>query len=853
MKKKRLIGIFLMALVMLMSISVLAESNDADYQKGRFYMESFGIDTGNMEYDSPVTRGFAANVLSNALFDELSVTSAMTKFSDVAPDSPYASAAYLLSNSNIMNGDGDKFSPEANITYSQAAKIFVSSLGQDVVAMSKGGYPAGYIAAATSAGIFDGVVVKSDDTLTFGDFAKMYYNFTDCKGFVLSGDKLGSFSKDDTTVLEHKLSRCDMMYVEGVVTGNQYGTVTSDDMGYISIESTSYPLACEIDNDIIGYYASAFLTKKGSKYAVTSIMADPSENNVKIISGSDLAGVDLNQIRYFDGDKAKTLKLSDVSVVRNGKILTTFTKADLVPVNGGMVLIDNNNDNKYEYIYIQNKQYFTVQRTSSEHNVVVLDDGSYEGSTHLYVNPEDEEFYHRIYTADGEAASFEDIKAEDIIRVEGSTEQKVLRVYIVNTTFNGTISEKAPDDEFPVTVNGTAYRVARTANGYITDVSELNFNSTYEFTTDGTFIVKVDKVKSEAAYAYVIDTYTEKSLNSAVHYKVVSDDKQVYEGELADKIVYNGRSVKKENFVPKSGIVISYRIDSEGKICSIDDAELYSAKAKKIYTSATGILYSQTYEYPLFMSEETIVFLVPDSGKDEDFMADLALVNGNTYECESYDYNEDDSSVSVVVIYEDITYDTPGYINSDSPICILKEKKIVLDEEENQVFKLEWLEGKEEKSAFVKSTASLNSTVSKMAKGDVFQYSLTGKGLIDNINSLVRLDQNPAYFHNGANSTIEQVYGKVLEAEYKTLPKGYAAKFVNVFTLDVGEAKEKNFLVTSETNAVSYYYYDSETETVKYGSFDNVMTEDGVLGTFNASEVYIYYYKREAMAVVIKN
>lgn len=856
MKNKRLITVFVIAVAMLFCINAYAETgeNNGYSAMGRFYLESFGVDTSSMEYDSPVTRGFAANALSNALFDELVITPAMTRFADVPPDSPYASAAYLLSNSNIMQGDGTYFSPEDNITYSQAAKIFVASLGQDVVAQSKGGYPSGYVATASAAGIFDGVNVRADDTLTFGDFATMYYNFTDCKGFVLSGDKLGSFSKDDTTVLEHKLSRCDMKYIEGVVTGNQFGTVNSDELGNISIENVTYPLNCELESDIIGYYANAFLTKKGSKYAVTSIMADPDENNVKVVSGSDLASVNLNEIKYYDGDKAKTLKLSDVSVVRNGRIMSTFTKADLVPLNGGIVLIDNNSDSRYEYIHIQNKQYYTVQRTSSESNVIVLDDGSYEGSTHLYVNPDDEEFYHRIYTSKGEPAVFADIKAEDVIRIEGSPEQNILRVYIVDTVFDGKVDELAQDDEFPVTVNGTGYKLARnTQQEAIADISILNFNSTYTFITDGQLIIKVEKLKSDSAYAYVIDTYVDDGLTNMIKYKLVSEDKQVYAGELADRIVYNGRSTKIENFEPKSGIVISYRVDSDGKICSIDDAEIYSKKSEKIYTKNTGILYSQTYDYPLFMSEDTVVFVVPESRVDEDYMADLSLVDGNTYTCESYDYNEDDSSVSVVVIYDKVTYDSQGYVNADSPICILKAKTSVLDEDENQVYKLTWLEGDEEKSALVKDTATMNSIVSKMAVGDVFQYSLTTRGLMDNVNSLLRLDQNPEYFHNGANSTLEKVYGRVVDAEFKTLPRGYAAKFVNVFTLDVGAASDKNFLVTSEDKAVSYYYYDSKTETVKHGSFDNVMTEDGVLGTFNASEVFIYYYKREAMAVVIKN
>ncbi|MBQ7900880.1 MAG: S-layer homology domain-containing protein [Clostridia bacterium] len=858
MNKKKLVTVLLLILIMLCGITAYAEANetDPDYIKGTFYMEAFGIDTGELTYNSPVSRGFAANAVSKTLFDELVITPAMTKFADVPPDSPYASAAYLLSNSGIMQGDGTNFNPENDITYSQAAKIFVASLGKTIVADTKGGYPAGYIAVASSEGIFDGVQVKSDDTLTFGDFAKMYRNFTECKGFVLGGDSFGTYSQDDTTVIEHKMYRQDMMYIEGVVTGNQYGSVTSDDMGQISIENVTYDLDCEVESDIIGYYADVFLTKKGSKYVVTSIIADPSENRVKRVPGSDLSNISLTEIKYYDeNDREKSLKLSDVAVVRNGKIMSPFTKEDLVPLNGGIVLIDNNSDNKYEYVYVENKQYYTVQRTSAENNVVVLDDGSYEGSTHLYINPDDDEYYHRIYNSEGEPVAFSDIKAEDVLRIEGSTQQHLLRVYIIDNVFDGAVEKIAQDDDYPLTVEGKSYKLARNAeNGYLADLSDINFNSVYTFTVDGDFVVKVDKVKSDAAYAYVINTIVSNSLAGEIKYQLVSDDKQVYEGELADKIVYNGSSMSKEKFTPKSGIVISYRIDSDGKICYIDDAELHAQKESRRYAESTGILYSnQAYEYPLFMSDETVVFVVPDSGKIDDYMADLSLVNDKLYDCAAYDYNDDNSSVSVVVIYDDVTYESQGYIYAESPICILKQKQAILDEDNDSVFKLTWLEGAEEKSAIVKDTDTMNRIVKNMAIGDVFQYSVTTRGYVDNINTLIRLDQNPSYFHNGANSNLEQVFGKVVDAEYKTLPKGNKAKFVNVFTLDTGASSNKNFLVTSDDTAVSYYYYDSSAKTVKAGSFDDVMTEDGVLGTFSASEVFIYYYTREALAVVIKN
>lgn len=856
MKTKRLITICMLALVMLFAFTAYAQASETDpvYIKGRFFLESVGIDTTGMEYSSPVTRGYAANVISKTLFDDITVTPAMTKFADVAPDSPYASAAYLLSTSNIMQGDGTNFSPYNNVTYSQAAKIFISALGRDVVAQTKGGYPEGYLYVAAKDGLFDSVQVKSDDTLTFGDFAKMYYNFAFCKGFVISGPGFNSFSKDDTTVMQHKMNRCDMMYIEGVVKGNQFGSITSDDIGEITIDNTTYKLECDVSSDIIGYYANAFLTKKGSKYVVTSIITDPQKNKVKTLTGSEISNISLSRIDYYDGTRETYLKLSDVSVVRNGKIMVTFTKDDLVPLNGGLVLIDNDNDGKYEFVHVENKQYYTVQRTSDINKVVVLDDGEYEGSTHLYINPEDNEYYHRIYKSNGEEAQFSDIKAGDIIRIEGSIEQKVLRAYIIDTVVEGTVTGLSYDSDYPAILDIGSYASAKnTAREDLIDIRGLEFNSKYSFVVDGKLIVSIDAVKSDAQYAYVIDTYTKSNHSKDIIYTIVSDDNQVYEGELAEKILYNGKSVKRKNFAPKKGIVISYKTDAEGKICYIEEAQLHTQKAGMIYAEKTDILYSQTYTYPLFMSDETVVFVVPDSGELEDYMSDLSMVNGSTYQCESYDYNENDMSVSVVVIYENVEYETPGYIAADSPICILKKKIKVLDENGFDVCKLTWLEGKEEKTAIVKDTTTMNKIVSNMKLGDVFQYSITNRGYIDNINTLIRLDQNPAYFHKGANSELEQVYGKVVDAQYKTLPKGSMAKFVNVYTLNIGGSSEKNFLVTSENEALNYYFYDSRRETVEAGSFDNVMAEDGVLGTFTASNIYIYYYNREAMAVVIKN
>ena len=869
MNKKNLIAVFLLILIMLCGVTAYAETNDIDsvYEKGKFFMESFGVDTEGLEYDSPVSRGFAAKAVSNILFDELTLESNMVKFADVPATSPYASAAFLLSSSGIMNGDGKNFNPEANITYTQAAKIFVVAMGQDVVAQSKGGWPHGYLAVATSNKLFEGISVKTDDTLTFGDFAKMYYNFTDCKGFIQTWHEFGVYCQENITLLEHKLARCDMKYIEGVITGNSFGSISSNEMGKLTIDGIEYDVECDVDSDLLGYYVDVFLRRDFNKYVVVAVKQDYHMNNVRTLTEEEIDDISTTEVRYYEGDKVRKLRLEDLSVVRNGRILATYNpNVDLAPLNGGLKLVDNNRDGKYEYLCVENRQYYIVNRTSADKNVVILEDARYEGSSHLYINPDDKEFYHRIYNSKGETAEFSDIQAGGVIRIEGIAAQNLLKVYIIDeeNVFNGKV-ETISHDDGQVTVNGKIYTIAENPNGSkLADINDLSFNSTYTFTVDGGYIVNIEKIKSEAEYAYVVDTLIPGGLERNVKYKIVTEgpdgQNQLYYADLADKITYNGVRTKISDFTPRSGVVIKYRVDADGKICSIEDGVIHSARADKKY-NASGIITSAQYEFPVFMSDDTKVFIVPDSGLDDDYMSDFVPVDGETYSCESYDYDEDDLSVGAIVFYKDVTYETPGYIYKDSDICILKSKMRTLDEEGESAYKLTWIQGDEEVSKYIKETPRMLSIVNGMEPGDVFQYAETNRHFVNNIKTHIMLNQNPSYFHNGAMTNIEQVYGKVVDVKTKTFTKGYINSFVNIFTLDIGSGKDRSFVVNND-DKVDYYVFDSETKEVKAASIDDIMYEDGVLNTFSASEVYIYYCGDStaadkktpvAQAVVIKN
>ena len=67
----------------------------------------------------------------------------------------------------LYETDGE-YLPEEKISIAEFAKLLVTVLGYDAPARERGGFPAGYMMQAVSLGIFEGMDVKADDTITRG-------------------------------------------------------------------------------------------------------------------------------------------------------------------------------------------------------------------------------------------------------------------------------------------------------------------------------------------------------------------------------------------------------------------------------------------------------------------------------------------------------------------------------------------------------------------------------------------------------------------------------------------------------------------------------------------------------------
>ncbi len=78
----------------------------------------------------------------------------------------------LLQPVGIINGRGDgTYAPDDNVTYEQVLKIAVVLLGYEPLALSKGGYPVGYMDVAESIGLTDEIEFKNTAEATRYDIA----------------------------------------------------------------------------------------------------------------------------------------------------------------------------------------------------------------------------------------------------------------------------------------------------------------------------------------------------------------------------------------------------------------------------------------------------------------------------------------------------------------------------------------------------------------------------------------------------------------------------------------------------------------------------------------------------------
>lgn len=456
-----------------------------------------GMGDGKFEPYSSITRAqFAKIIVCTLGYGDLNTK--ITQFTDVAEDhwaNTYIKTAYDL---GIVNGfDDTTFMPDSPVTYEQALKMMVCTLGYQGEAEILGGYPDGYRNKAVSLKLTDGISgIAYTANASRGLIAQMVYNALEVEMYERSGNTWKASGKN---LLNDYLN---VYSLKGIVVGIEDST-TSD------CDATLYKGQMAIDEDrtgdeyIIDYteYASSFATvspflgqtvqvyyRKDSEDKWLVKIDNETYKNVSVsLYSYQIDRYENHTIKYVpDGaDRAASIRLdkSELTVRYNGRAvsdevtlgnnvyspneaLTEWLDPDSEYfIYGTIKLIDSGSTGEYNIIDIYDYDTIVALKapTSTDYRIT---DKTVSG-TYLTLDPEDYSYTYSI-SKNGSEIQTTSIATNDVVNYAVSLDGKYYTVNATAKSVSGTITAvNTSDDEKTISIDNTEYRISDRFISYI--------------------------------------------------------------------------------------------------------------------------------------------------------------------------------------------------------------------------------------------------------------------------------------------------------------------------------------------------------------------------------------------------
>lgn len=572
----------LVALVMLLTTlapSFTANAAFSDVADSHPYKEAIttlstldvinGYEDGTFAPDKDISRAeFTKMIVYMLGLGEL--TTPITTFEDVS-SSHWANAniktAYDL---QIINGfDDGTFRPDQPVTYEQALKMVVCTLGYQPYAEQLGGYPVGYREQASALKLTNKISnLGFSDNAPRGVIAQIMFNALEVEkhenvngtwkasGKTLLNDYLNVqglkgvlVGVEDSTTAECNASlTIGKMAVKDSLTGEEYI------IDFAEHEITAAQLIEKLGSTVQVYYRKDKLSD--DKWLVE--LSDEIHANTEItINASQITEFNGNTLKYRKtGEKnSETIKLdtSNLSIRYNGRAVTatdtfngnTFPTAlnDLFDPSsdnfmyGTIRFVANDSASAFSMIDIYNYETIVAQRALQTTDYRVID--KLVASETLTLNPDTSEYTFTL-TRNGNEVEPTKIAANDVVNYAKSLDGSFITVKVSSNSVSGKIDSLNTTKQ-TFAINGTTYTYSDYFENYLTTKEQRTLAPDIQVKayTDSFGTVQWGSVTSSESYypyAYVINAFSEaedyylqlfapsstnvKSLTSSTTYKV---------------------------------------------------------------------------------------------------------------------------------------------------------------------------------------------------------------------------------------------------------------------------------------------------------------------------------------------
>ncbi len=420
------------------SDNAFAAEEDLVYKEAKAVMTYI---MGDVFANETVTRSEFTGVLISSM--KMSGYEADIVFSDVDDKTAYYNEINTAAKMGIIS-NADKFNPLQTITYEQAVKMLVCMIGYANIAEMEGGYPMGYISIADHLELTKGIY-NAGGELTSRDATVLIYRLL-CSSIKPSEIRNNHVYYGDTGV-SYLESLYKLVCEEGIVTANNYNPPTggsSSKNSYITVNNENY----EYDGDslaMLGKSVYLFHLKDETKAEIT-VLVNNSETEIK---EENMSQITADEILAFDDTSSKNIRydITGARFIYNGRKIDKFSLTDLKGDGAKFVLLNNNKDDIYEYVFVYDWKYLYVDMI--DRNSGVISDINND-KLNMFV-PKSPEMNLHIYDENGTVIERDDIKKYDLVAVAQTADGDFAIIKKCTKKESGKIQEK--DSEGNVYIN----------------------------------------------------------------------------------------------------------------------------------------------------------------------------------------------------------------------------------------------------------------------------------------------------------------------------------------------------------------------------------------------------------------
>ena len=880
MKKRVLALITVMVMVLCFIPTAFAADDEAILE-----VTSLGIvrgdGNGNLRLEDDVTRGEFATIVTRLMgYDDI-VIGRGTKFSDVPESHVHSGAIALMSEFGYINGDGKgHFFPDNAITVQDCLKILVCAVGYEMDAKAKGGYPSGYIAVATKFDMTKGLERSIRQNATRGDVIQMIYHtlYVDIlEPSVTSG---GNYSKSGETFKDRFAYHDDIYHISGIVTSNYDTWLVSPSSDIeedeIEVDGVRYTSGSINTKPFLGRKVEVYYREEVSGEKTILNMAASDKNHEYIVDADDFITIDGSLFKYYnENEKKQEYKLeADPLYIYNNRVMVDYVASDLEIAQGRYVLVDNNNNEKAEYVFIYEYENSIVDRTNENGCIYLKTTLPVFGKTSLVIDEDKDDFTLNLMNAAGQKITIEDVAAGNVVTAYRSKDGEVMDIVISDKAVEGKISQIEEDE---VTIAGEVLGISASANYDEIFVG----NNVIAYVNEFDKIVYVEAAEdSTFKFGYIMEygTYNRKYEAKILVAGSITESEEIEEGEetedeeetvsillcknsevlyanLAQRVKYNGSKVDasevKDDY--DASYPVKFKLNADGEISELEVVDRdfgldilngTSSMTGLYFNSEDGTFYnsSSAFVVPFGVNAETKVICVPTTqvsaddidtdAADEDLLSLIRISpqSKNILHVSGYVVDEETQCVELLVVKNIMqpSMSAQDNVRSSSDVGLVMDTYVSLNEEDDEVKAVKLLTKNGEVDLKVAESKTGAGDNAALKDGDLILYLLDNNGDIFTSKVIKSLGGGVAEgktYPLASESTYTSLTGAVQNITRLEINAVNGKRYHELEVVAGGTATIANFTILSKP---AVFIYDKADGEMRIGEFDDIMIEDTV-------------------------